>query len=119
MTDFGTALEPPKKANSQQLAVGILTSILIYMALLLNGQAVAPGVVEEKTSRVVEILLGAVRPWQLMVGKVLGPGLAGGGVAGRHGGGDPAAARGPHLSQRGAAQRRAGPAARRLAGELM
>jgi len=72
-----TALEPPKKANSQQLAVGILTSVLIYMALLLNGQAVAQGVVEEKTSRVVEILLGAVRPWQLMVGKVLGLGAVG------------------------------------------
>jgi len=72
-----TALEPPKKADSQQLAVGILTSILIYMALLLNGQAVAQGVVEEKTSRVVEILLGAVRPWQLMIGKVVGLGAVG------------------------------------------
>jgi ABC-2 type transport system permease protein len=38
---------------------------------------VAQGVVEEKTSRVVEILLGAVRPWQLMVGKVLGLGVVG------------------------------------------
>jgi ABC-2 type transport system permease protein len=72
-----TALEPPKKANSEQLAIGILTSILIYMALLLNGQAVAQGVVEEKTSRVVEILLGTVRPWQLMIGKVLGLGTVG------------------------------------------
>jgi ABC-2 type transport system permease protein len=72
-----TALEPPKKANSEQLAIGILTSVLIYMALLLNGQAVAQGVVEEKTSRVVEILLGAVRPWQLMIGKVLGLGAVG------------------------------------------
>jgi ABC-2 type transport system permease protein len=72
-----TALEPPKKANSEQLAIGILTSILIYMALLLNGQAVAQGVVEEKTSRVVEILLGTVRPWQLMIGKVVGLGTVG------------------------------------------
>jgi len=72
-----TALEPPKKANGEQLAIGILTSILIYMALVLNGQAVAQGVVEEKTSRVVEILLGAVRPWQLMIGKVVGLGTVG------------------------------------------
>jgi ABC-2 type transport system permease protein len=72
-----TALEPPKKANSEQLAIGILTSVLIYMALLLNGQAVAQGVVEEKTSRVVEILLGTVRPWQLMIGKVSGLGAVG------------------------------------------
>ncbi|HEX5198342.1 ABC transporter permease [Paractinoplanes rhizophilus] len=72
-----TALTPPKKSNSQQLILGILTSILIYMALLLNGQAVAQGVVEEKTSRVVEIILATVRPWQLMVGKVLGLGVVG------------------------------------------
>jgi ABC-2 type transport system permease protein len=72
-----SALEPPKKANGQQLLIGILTSVLIYMALLLNGQAVAQGVVEEKTSRVVEILLATVRPWQLMVGKVIGLGTVG------------------------------------------
>lgn len=72
-----SALEPPKKANGQQLLIGILTSVLIYMALLLNGQAVAQGVVEEKTSRVVEILLATVRPWQLMIGKVVGLGTVG------------------------------------------
>jgi ABC-2 type transport system permease protein len=72
-----TALVPPKTSNSQQLALGIITSVLIYMALLLNGQAVAQGVVEEKTSRVVEIILATVRPWQLMVGKVLGLGIVG------------------------------------------
>jgi len=72
-----SALEPPKKANGQQLLIGILTSVLIYMALLLNGQAVAQGVVEEKTSRVVEILLATVRPSQLMIGKVVGLGTIG------------------------------------------
>lgn len=72
-----TPLKPPKNSNSQQLILGILTSVLIYMALLLNGQAVAQGVVEEKTSRVVEIILATVRPWQLMVGKVLGLGIVG------------------------------------------
>jgi ABC-2 type transport system permease protein len=72
-----TPLTPPKNSNSQQLILGILTSVLIYMSLLLNGQAVAQGVVEEKTSRVVEIILATVRPWQLMVGKVLGLGAVG------------------------------------------
>jgi ABC-2 type transport system permease protein len=72
-----TPLEPPKKSNSQQLVIGILTSVLIYMVLLLNGQAVAQGVVEEKSSRVVEILLATVRPWQLMIGKVVGLGTVG------------------------------------------
>ncbi|MFI5889610.1 ABC transporter permease [Actinoplanes sp. NPDC051513] len=72
-----TPLSPPKNANGQQLILGILTSILIYMALLLNGQAVAQGVVEEKSSRVVEIILATVRPRQLMVGKVFGLGVVG------------------------------------------
>ena len=72
-----TPLVPPKTDNSQQLAIGILASVLVYMALMLNGQAVAQGVVEEKTSRVVEILLATVRPWQLMIGKVLGLGIVG------------------------------------------
>jgi ABC-2 type transport system permease protein len=47
------------------------------MSLLLNGQMVAQGVVEEKSSRVVELLLSTIRPWQLMAGKVLGIGLVG------------------------------------------
>jgi ABC-2 type transport system permease protein len=45
--------------------------------LLLYGTMVAQGVVEEKSSRVVEILLSTVRPWQLLIGKVVGLGLVG------------------------------------------
>lgn len=70
-------LEPPRHFDPQQLALGMIAGILIYMALMINGQAVAQGVVEEKSSRVVELLLSAVRPWQLMAGKVLGIGLMG------------------------------------------
>ena len=47
------------------------------MALMTAGQLVAQGVVEEKSSRVVELLLATLRPWQLMAGKVLGIGLMG------------------------------------------
>src|SRR5690606_11737527 len=46
-------------------------------ALMTTGQMVAQGVVEEKASRVVELLLATVRPWQLMAGKVLGIGIVG------------------------------------------
>src|SRR5882762_5406258 len=42
---------------------------------MLNGQIVAQGVVEEKSSRVVELLLATIRPWQLMAGKVAGIGV--------------------------------------------
>ena len=71
------SLEPPHDYGGQQLVLGIIAGILIYMSLLINGQAVAQGVVEEKSSRVVELLLATVRPWQLMAGKVLGIGTLG------------------------------------------
>jgi ABC-2 type transport system permease protein len=70
-------LETPYPYNTQQLILGIIAGILIYMSLMLNGQMVAQGVVEEKTSRVVELLLATIRPWQLMAGKVLGIGVVG------------------------------------------
>jgi ABC-2 type transport system permease protein len=70
-------LEKPRDFNGQQLTLGLIAGILIYVSLVLNGQAVAQGVVEEKTSRVVELLLSTVRPWQLMAGKVLGIGAVG------------------------------------------
>jgi ABC-2 type transport system permease protein len=70
-------LEQPYPYDPQQLALGIVAGILIYLSLQLNGQLVAQGVVEEKSSRVVELLLSTIRPWQLMAGKVLGIGLVG------------------------------------------
>ncbi|MDQ3401815.1 MAG: ABC transporter permease [Actinomycetota bacterium] len=70
-------LEPPFDYNGQQLVIGMIAGILIYMSLLINGQSVAQGVVEEKSSRVVELLLATIRPWQLMAGKVLGIGAVG------------------------------------------
>jgi ABC-2 type transport system permease protein len=70
-------LEKPYPYQQTQLVLGIIAGILIYMSLLLNGQMVAQGVVEEKSSRVVELLLSTIRPWQLMAGKVLGIGVVG------------------------------------------
>ncbi|GAA3065237.1 ABC transporter permease [Actinokineospora globicatena] len=70
-------LEPPYDYNGQQLVIGMIAGILIYMSLLINGQSVAQGVVEEKSSRVVELLLATIRPWQLMLGKVVGIGVVG------------------------------------------
>lgn len=70
-------LEQPQRYDSQQLVLGIIAGVLIYLSLMINGQSVAQGVVEEKTSRVVELLLATIRPWQLMAGKVLGIGTVG------------------------------------------
>lgn len=71
------SLQPPYPYQTQQLVLGIVAGVLIYLSLLLNGQFVAQGVVEEKSSRVVELLLATIRPWQLMAGKVAGIGLVG------------------------------------------
>jgi ABC-2 type transport system permease protein len=71
------SLNPPDPHRSQRLAIGVIAGILVYVALMLYGQAVAQGVVEEKTSRIVELLLTAIRPWQLLLGKVAGIGVIG------------------------------------------
>ena len=55
--------------------IAFLATLLMYLAILSAGYTVSSGVVEEKTSRVVELILNAVRPSQLLAGKVLGIGL--------------------------------------------
>lgn len=72
-----SALEPPDPNQGQRIVLGVVVGLLIYLSLMLYGQQVAQGVVEEKTSRVVELLLATIRPWQLMAGKVTGIGIAG------------------------------------------
>jgi len=72
-----TALEPVDPQRGQRLAIGLVVAALLYYSLLVYGTMVAQGVVEEKSSRVVEILLATVRPWQLLLGKVIGLGAVG------------------------------------------
>ncbi|HYN30170.1 MAG TPA: ABC transporter permease [Dermatophilaceae bacterium] len=69
------ALKPPPERTGAQLVAGYVAGILLFLALQAGGQFVAQGVVEEKSSRVVELLLSTIRPWQLMAGKVLGIGV--------------------------------------------
>lgn len=71
------ALDPPDEVDGSQILSGYVVGILLFISLQICGQLVAQGVVEEKTSRVVELLLATVRPWQLMAGKVLGIGAIG------------------------------------------
>lgn len=59
------------------IAVGWVMAFLIYIAVLIYGQYVMQGVIEEKSSRVVEIVVSSVRPFELMMGKVLGIGAMG------------------------------------------
>jgi ABC-2 type transport system permease protein len=69
------ALTPINAARVQQIVIGLLVAGTLYVSLVIYGQIVAAGVVEEKSNRIVEILLTAVRPWQLMIGKITGIGL--------------------------------------------
>ncbi|HEY0298522.1 MAG TPA: ABC transporter permease [Arachidicoccus sp.] len=57
--------------------VGFACGILIYMILLLYGMSVMRGVMEEKTNRIAEIVVSSVKPFQLMMGKILGIGAVG------------------------------------------
>ncbi|THV41290.1 ABC transporter permease [Glycomyces buryatensis] len=54
---------------------GLIISILIFFMLMMPVQYIAMGVVEEKSSRIVEILLTSLKPWQLLGGKVIGLGV--------------------------------------------
>lgn len=71
------SLDPAAERDSQREFVALLGIIVLYGLLLLIGQYVAMGVVEEKASRVVELLLSTIRPWQLLAGKVIGLGILG------------------------------------------
>lgn len=72
--DGGTGIDA---VDASQSILGLITGILIFIGLMMTGQMVAQGVVEEKSSRVVELLLATVRPWHLIAGKVLGIGALG------------------------------------------
>ena len=52
--------------------VGIITAMLIYMFVMTTGSMVMQGVMEEKTNRIVEVLVSSVRPFDLMMGKIIG-----------------------------------------------
>jgi len=62
-----------KESNSALASgIGMFSGFLIYIFLFIYGAQVMRGVMEEKTSRVVEIIISSVKPMQLMTGKILG-----------------------------------------------
>jgi ABC-2 type transport system permease protein len=71
------ALDAPDPEQGQRVILSIVAVILLYMQILLFGTYVAMGVVEEKSSRVVELLLSTLRPLQLLWGKIFGIGAVG------------------------------------------
>jgi ABC-2 type transport system permease protein len=70
-------LQPPKPKDTQNLLASLALGILLWIALGQYGNMVAQGVVEEKATRIMEILLAAIPPSRLLTGKVIGIGLVG------------------------------------------
>jgi ABC-2 type transport system permease protein len=70
-------LNPPDPNQEQNGTVAFIGVLLLYGQILGYGYWVASGVVEEKATRVVELLLSTIRPRELLAGKVLGIGLLG------------------------------------------
>ncbi len=57
--------------------IGYITGFLIYITLFIYGTMVMRGVMEEKTNRIAEVIISSVKPFQLMMGKILGIGAVG------------------------------------------
>lgn len=57
--------------------VGMLFTVISYMFIMVYGAMVMQGVMEEKTNRIVELMVSSVRPFQLMMGKIIGIGFVG------------------------------------------
>lgn len=58
--------------TSVLFGVGMACGILMYMFIFIYGAQIMQGVIEEKTSKVVEVIISSVRPFQLMMGKIVG-----------------------------------------------
>lgn len=58
-------------------ALGFAMGMLIYMTLLVYGAMVMKGVMEEKTNRIVEVMISSIKPFQMMLGKIVGIGAVG------------------------------------------
>jgi ABC-2 type transport system permease protein len=78
---LNTALEGDKPIDAQQAAsrgfLGIVFVVLLFITIVIYGMWVATGVAAEKSSRVMELMISAASPRQMMAGKVVGIGAAG------------------------------------------
>lgn len=74
---IGEKGEAVKSSTEIAMAVGYAAGFIIYMFVFLYGTMVMRGVMEEKSSRIVEVIISSVKPTQLMFGKIVGIGLVG------------------------------------------
>ncbi len=63
-------------STQAKIIIAIVFVMMMYMLILINGQMVMRSVIDEKTSRIMEVLVSSVTPFQLMLGKIFGLGAA-------------------------------------------
>lgn len=74
---LGEGGESQKSSTEIGMVLGYFFGFVIYMFILLYGQMVMQGVMEEKQSRIVEVIISSVKPFELMMGKIIGIAMVG------------------------------------------
>ena len=74
---LGEEGEAVKSSTEIAMAIGYVAGFLIYMFVFIYGTMVMRGVMEEKSNRIVEVIISSVKPFQLLFGKIVGIGLVG------------------------------------------
>ena len=72
-----TGEKTSKIDNVLKLAFGGIAGYLLFMFIIIYGNMIMRSVIEEKTSRIIEVIISSVKPIQLMMGKIIGTSLAG------------------------------------------
>lgn len=75
--EFETVGAEDDTERTASLLAAVVGGMLLYFSLLLYGSYVLRSVLEEKRNRVVEVVISSIRPWQLMMGKIVGVGAVG------------------------------------------
>ena len=70
--ESGGAGSAKASSSAASMAIGYIAGFMIYMFIFLYGTMVMHGVIEEKSSRIIEVIVSSVRPFQLMMGKITG-----------------------------------------------
>lgn len=74
ITDEG---KEEKSYTELSMVLGMFAGILIYFFIFMFGSQVMRGVIEEKTNRIIEVIISSVKPFELMMGKIVGVGMVG------------------------------------------
>lgn len=74
---WGTDGEDKEGSAELALVIRMISAFVIYMFIVIYGAQVMSGVVQEKTSRIVEVMISSVKPFELMMGKIIGIAMVG------------------------------------------